>query len=188
VKDFATTNLSIVTADGSTYAFPVEYCSTPALWIYRVPAQQNAAIETYANGILDNPANMRGIKDHAWNINSKVSGIYIKDHIIYYQLEVRNKSSIDYDIDFLRFYIRDKHKGKRTASQENELVPFYVAGNNHLVKANSKNMIVVALEKFTIPDAKYLAIELNEKNGGRHLFMRVSNRKIIRAVALPDLK
>jgi hypothetical protein len=46
----------------------------------------------------------------------------------------------------------------------------------------------IALEKFTIPDAKFLAIQIMEKNGGRHLFMKVNNRKIIRAIPLPDLK
>jgi hypothetical protein len=48
--------------------------------------------------------------------------------------------------------------------------------------------IVVALDKFTIPDAKYLAIEIGEKSGGRNLLMKVSNRKIIKALPLSDFK
>ncbi len=103
-------------------------------------------------------------------------------------MRLNNKSSIDYDIDFLRIYIRDKRRGKRTATQQNELKPLFIAGNTRQVKAGNKNMVVVALDKFTIPNAKYLAIEINEQNGGRHLFMKVGNSKIIRATALPDLK
>ena len=56
------------------------------------------------------------------------------------------------------------------------------------VKANSKSMVVIALEKFTIPDAKYLAIEIMEKNGGRNLTMKVKNNKIIQAIPLADLR
>ena len=188
VKNFEPTNLSVVTADGSIYSFPVEYEASPELMVYHVPALKNTSLETYANGILDNPRTMWGMQDHSWNVSVSVTGIYIKDKIIYYQFRLNNKSSIDYDVDFLRFYIKDKRKGKRTATQENELKPLFVAGNTSQVKAGNQNVIVVALEKFTLPDAKYLAIELNEKNGGRHLLMKVGNSKIIRAIALPDLK
>jgi len=188
VKDFAPTNLSVVTTDGSIYSFPVQFAAEPKLFIYQVPEQKNASIETYANRILDNQRTMWGIQDNSWNVSSGIIGIYIKDNIIYYQLRVNNKSPIDYDIDFLRFYIRDKKHGKRTAVQENELKPLYMSGNTTQVKAGNKNIIVVALEKFTIPDAKFLAIEINERNGGRHLFMKVNNSKIIGAIQLPDLK
>lgn len=188
IKNFEPTNLSVVTADGSIYSFPVFYEATPELMVYNVQPVKDASLETYANGILDNHRTMWGIQDCSWNVSGSVIGIYIKDQIIYYQLRLNNNSSIDYDIDFLRFYIRDKTKGKRTAIQESELKPLFIAGNKRQVKARNKNVVVVALEKFTLPDAKFLAIELSEKNGGRRLFMKVNNSKIIRAIALPDLK
>lgn len=186
-KDFSQTNLSIVTDDGSVYAFTVTY-GEPSIWVYHFPTQRKTSIATYANSILDNPKTMIGIKDASWDMIARVNGIYIKDDVIYYQLDLQNQSSIDYDINFLRFYIRDKKKAKRTAVQETELTPLYVAGNTSQVKANDHNSIVVALDKFTIPDAKFLAIEIGEKNGGRNILMKVGNRKIIRAISLPDIK
>jgi len=48
--------------------------------------------------------------------------------------------------------------------------------------------LVIALEKFTIPDAKFLAIQIMEKNGGSHLSMKIGNKKIMQAIPLPDLK
>jgi hypothetical protein len=63
-----------------------------------------------------------------------------------------------------------------------------VAGNATVVRGDGKNCIVVALEKFTIPDAKYLAIQVMEKNGGRHLLMKINNNKIVQAILLPDLR
>ena len=185
-NNFSETNLSVVTGDGSVYSFAVCY-GNPEVSIYHLPAQVKIAISTYANGILDNPVTMHGIKDASWNMFARVTGIYIKENAIYYQLDLENQSPIDYEIDFLRFYIRDKKKSKRTAIQENELTPLYIAGNNRQVKANNRSVIVVALEKFTIPDAKYLAIEVGEKNGGRRLFMTVKNKNIIKATRLPDL-
>jgi hypothetical protein len=187
-KDFTETNLSVVTEDGSLYSFIVCYNANPGEWVYHLPTQSKTALSTYANGILDNKPTMHGVRDHKWDMLAKIIGIYIKDNVIYYQLQLNNQSPIDYDIDFLRFYIRDKKKGKRTATQENELTPLYIAGNTSQVKANSYNTIVIALEKFTIPDAKYLAVEINEKNGGRHLFMKGNNNKIIKAISLTDMK
>ncbi len=63
----------------------------------------------------------------------------------------------------------------------------YAAGNIGKIMAGSTGTIVTVFEKFTLPDAKFLAIEINEKNGGRHLFMKVKNNKIIKALPLPDL-
>ena len=68
-------------------------------------------------------------------MDAAVIGTYIKNDIIYYQLRIKNHSPIDYDIKVLRFYIRDKKKGKRTAVQENELKPLYVSGNIAQVKS-----------------------------------------------------
>jgi conjugative transposon TraN protein len=187
-KNFSETNLSVVTEDGSVYSFVINYEEKPAVWIYNLPENKKATMATYANGILDNPPTIKGIKDTKWNMGAKVIGIYIKEAVIYYQVELKNESPIDYDIDILRFYIRDKKKGKRTAVQENELKPLYVAGNIVQVKAFNQNVIVVALDKFTIPDAKFLAVQIMEKNGGRHLMMKINNNKILQAVTLPDVK
>ena len=188
IENFPETNLSVVTNDGSVYSFVVNFDNKPPVWIYHLPTNQKETVTTYANGILDNSKTMNGIKDNSWDILAEVAGIYIKDDVIYYQIKLINNSAIDYDIDLLRFYIGDKKKGKRTAVQENELPPLYVAGNTKQIKGTNQNTLAVALKKFTIPDAKYLGIQIMEKNGGRHLFLKVSNKKIVKATPLPDLR
>jgi conjugative transposon TraN protein len=187
-ENFAETNLSVITDDGSVYSFTVNFDNKPSVWVYHLPVKKNETLATYANGILDNPSRMHGIRDNSWGMIARVQGIYIKGDVVYYQLQLFNDSPIDYDIELLRFYIRDKRKGKRTAVQEIELNPLCVAGNINGVVGNGQNSIVVALEKFTIPDAKVLAIQIMEKNGGRHLLLKVSNKKIVEAIPLPDIK
>lgn len=183
----ATTNLSVIVGDGSVYAFTVAYAEHPKQWIYQVPVNKQATIATYANSILDNSRTMRGPKDVKWEIGVNIKGIYIKGDVIYYQLQLHNYSPLDYDVELLKFFIKDKRKGKRTASQENEMVPLYIAGNTKQIKSYNSSVIVVALDKFTIPDAKSLVIQLMEENGGRHLQIKVKNKHILRAIPLPDL-
>jgi hypothetical protein len=102
---------------------------------------------------------------------------------------VKNRSNIDYDIDFLRFYIRDKKQVKRTASQEVEVKPIYAYGDTKKpVKDQSEIDLVYALEKFTIPNAKHLIIEMFEENGGRNLELLIKNRMIVRAKPVPGIQ
>lgn len=187
-QHFPETNLSVVTKDGSIYTFRVNYIEQPESFIYHLPELKTASIETYANGILDNQPSIRGIHSSKWDMATAVTGIYIKDEVMYYQIRLRNNSPIDYDISLLKFYIRDKKKGKRTAVQENELKPLHIAGNTRQVKAYSFSTTTVALDKFTIPDAKLFIIQLMENNGGRHLQMKLKNKHLIKATPLPDLR
>lgn len=186
-KQFAETNLSVVTGDGHVYEFTVNYAAQPSMLVLHLPPSKKATVASYANMILNNPSK-RIIKVEHAGIVTKLSGIYVKDDIIYYQLQIHNHSPLDYDIELLKFHIVDKKKGKRTALQENELVPIYVAGNKSKVKAYSYSVVTVALEKFTIPDAKFLGIQLMEKNGGRHFNLRVYNNQILKAKVLADLQ
>jgi conjugative transposon TraN protein len=179
--NFPETNLSVVTNDGSFYSFTVAYKREPVKWVYELPSKTSFTVASYAKSILNNPQRVHGIRDRKLDMLIKVSGIYIQGNTMYYQLQFDNQGPIDYDIAFLHFYIRDKKKAKRTAVQENEMLPVYVAGNTKAVKANSISKVVIALKKFTIPDAKYFAIEIKEKNGGRHLLLKVHNNKIIKA-------
>jgi conjugative transposon TraN protein len=188
VKNFDPTNLSVVTEDGSLYGFDINYQSDPVHLIYHLPVKDKESASFYAKDILDNKGNMHGIKDHSWGVVSKVKGIYVKDNMIYYQLQIINESPIDYDLDFLHFYLSDKRKVKRTAFQENQIFPVITAGNTKCVKAYSNSIIVAAVKKFTVPDGRQLVIDIHEKDGGRNLIMKVGNKKMIHAAMLPDLK
>jgi conjugative transposon TraN protein len=187
-KDFTETNLSVVTDDGSVYAFAVNYDSKPAVWVHYLPVNRTATISSYANMILDNDKTVKRIKGKQYNMQAGVRGIYVKDNTIYFQLYIINGVPIDYDVDLLRFFIKDKKHSKRTAVQEIEQKPVYITGNYIKVKGNSSTVFVVALEKFTIPDKKYLAVQITEKNGGRHFLFRMANKYIMKSKLLPDLK
>ncbi len=147
VKNFDTTNLTVIIRDGSTYSFTIAYSDTPSILVYKLPAQSSASISAYANDILDNPATMHNRGSNEWGISVRITGIYIKGNTIFYQLVLNNTSPINYDIDFIKFYIKDKKVARRTAVQELELKPLYIAGNYTTVKANDTNTMVVVAGK-----------------------------------------
>ncbi|QEC69272.1 conjugative transposon protein TraN [Panacibacter ginsenosidivorans] len=200
---FRETNLTVITADGKLYTFTVLYDSMPAKTVYNIaePQAVNRNEVSFGSGRM-NPASaeriskrllqarrlVHGIAHDKGDIRAVVSGIYIKENLLFLQLSLENVSSINYDIDFIRFSIQDKKIAKRTAAQQVEMKPVCTAGNNKRVRANSSAVAVFAFEKFTIPDAKSFIIQIGEAGGGRHLQLRVKNRNIIHAVPVDELR
>lgn len=193
-RDFEETNLTVITADGHLYSFLVGYSTHPDLNVVLdrpLPEHRSGITFTdagdYESAVSDaseKAARRKHFlrkKDRAFDITLKLGGIYVVDGLMYFQLELRNDSHIGYDIGQLRFYIRDRKKARRTASQEIELEPLYVRGNTASIAGRSLQTVVVAMRKFTIPDKKYLAVQLMEEHGGRHLELRAGNRALIRS-------
>ena len=194
-ENFTETNLSVITSDGKLYSFILNYSNNPSLLNISftkdttleetVPLLQSenneAQLQLTTERIANEKRVLHGIKDYKYRIKLQLNGIYIKGDIVFYQMEIKNHSNINYDIDMLRFFIHDEKKSKRTASQEIEMRPLYVYGDTSVIKGGLKNILVFALPKFTIPDKKYLSIQLMEKDGGRHLQLRVHNRTIVKA-------
>jgi len=177
--NFSQTNLTVITADGKLYSFLVDYAANSS--ILNIELSKTFSV---FERIAAQKRCLSGPKDKQYDMLLRLSGLYIEQNIIYYQLELQNRSNIPYDVDMLRFFIKDKKQSKRTASQELEQTPLEVYGNTGLIEGRSKRVIVVALPKFTIPNKKLLFIQLTEKNGGRNLQLKIKNRSIIRAKAI----
>ena len=85
--------------------------------------------------------------------------------ILLFRFGLHNRSQIGYTIDFIRFYIQDAKKRKKTAVQQLEQQPLFSFNRPEEVAALSSCDFTVALPKFTIPDKKVLIIEIQERNG-----------------------
>jgi len=107
-----------------------------------------------------------------------------KGGVMFCKLKIENRSQIGYDIEQLRFYIRDNSTIRRMASQEIIQQPLFVNGDTATIKGKSARVWVIALNKFTIPDDKHFEVEMLEKNGGRHLYVKIYNRQLMLAKEL----
>ena len=200
-REFIQTNLTVVTADGKLYSFVLSYNEqSPQLNLsinktkaegqeiyFSDEGRSGEEIEEYSKLAFYDKKKIRGENENKHDIKLQLNGIFIQKDMMYFRIAVRNNSTITYDIDQLRFFIRDIKKVKRTASQEIEILPFYILNDVAAIDEESENTFVFALPKFTIPEEKYLAIQLLEKNGGRHLELDVKNKKIEKVTVLPTL-
>jgi hypothetical protein len=121
------------------------------------------------------------LSDRVFKMSLQVRGIYTREEMIFLQMAISNHSNLDYDVDSIRMYIADKVAPKKGRLQVTALPPLYVYGNLRAIRHKSREMCVIALPKFTLPESKRLVMQVLEKNGGRHLQLQADNFALVRA-------
>jgi hypothetical protein len=137
---------------------------------------------------------LSGKKRSIRNRNSKADGIhfavrniYLKNSALFFELEIRNKTDMDYEVEGFHWWIGDKKRLKATNTQEYQIHPVYRYYEIPSVPAKSRIREVFVLPKFTITDQRILRIEMRENalgNTGRKLTLEVKNKDIIKAGSL----
>jgi conjugative transposon TraN protein len=204
-ENFPETNLTVITADGRLHLFAVRYSRQPAVLAMNalesataqdvndqeLPAiftadMTESQMETYSQSVSALSPMIRLINERSHKMTISLRGIYSQGNVMFFKVQLRNKSNIHYDVDYLRLFIRDTRKAKRTASQELLVKPLLTHGNDKTIRGKSRETIVYVTDKFTIPDSKKLYIEVMEKSGGRHLRLTIKNKTIVDARQLSD--
>lgn len=202
--NFTQTNLSVITVDGKLYSFTVDYTAQPSQLniiiqnniksndsilrqsVLLTSANNEALFQSVATKITETKRR-HGKWDRNGAVTFRLNGIYINRDVLYFRFQLKNNSNVSYDVDNIKFTVKDQRKSKRTATQETEINPVYKFGNFEKVQADSVANAIIALPKFTLPDSKYLFIQVLEKNGGRDLNLVLKNRQIMKAISVNEL-
>ncbi|MDB5119749.1 MAG: traN [Sphingobacteriales bacterium] len=132
--------------------------------------------EVISKQLLDTDHSKTIASNKGNNLKSTLNRILVADDRLFFKINISNESALSYDIDFVKFLIKDLKTAKRTVAQERELKPIYSLNTNNLkILSNSRNSFVFAFNKFNLPSNKGLFIEIYEKNAGRNLVMRIKN-------------
>lgn len=107
-----------------------------------------------------------------------VENIVFDKEELYFVIQVENKSSLDYDLNFLKLSIETRKKGKKKSLQRLYQEPVFKYNLPVKVKENETVKLVYVLPKFSISNDRRAVLELNEKNGERNLKLRISHRFI----------
>lgn len=190
-EGFPQTNLTVVTTDGQFYSFVVDYAGEPSVL--------NLSFVNGAGGkaeIKDRLIDEKVFNEDAVVIKAQprflgtstsgqlmhllLQGIWLKDRMEWFVLRLGNHSLVDYTPDYIRFFVRDRKRGKRTAVQETEITPVY-ADAAHTVTGGQPQKFVFAFQPFTIPSTQELVLQIGERNGGRALVLHVGHRALLKA-------
>ena len=179
--------LEVVNLDGIVYHFPISYSYGRAGKLIRISESPRPeekaipvnAIESISQRIAKNKKFNRVTHDKNSKMKSALGSIAISGNTLFYKIRLSNRSNISYDIDFIRFYVRDLTRAKRTVTQEQEIYPVGSYGLDAPgIEGKSRGTFVFAFNKFPITRDKALFVEVYEKNGGRHLYLKVKQKDI----------
>ena len=209
VRDFEPeTNFSVITNDGRFYSFNVYYSSYPEAMSYDLLTMQKAVDKANGNDVLfeelgNNSPSLAGllletiskndnrivkhIGAKSFGIQFILKGIYIHNGKYYFHTELRNKTNVPFQIDFINFKVVDKKVAKRTVVQERPMIPLRNYKPLDEIGGKLTEQNVFLLDQFTIADDKVLLIEIFEKNGGRHQTLQVENSDLIKARLINDM-
>jgi hypothetical protein len=101
------------------------------------------------------------------------------------EIEAKNKTKLQFDIDQIRFKIVDKNSVKSAVSQDIELTPFYCFNNTDGKIITNKWRNFYVFKKFTYPTQKLFTIEMTEKQySGRKVDLKVEYNQILNSSQL----
>ena len=214
LQDFSReSNLAVITEDGAYYTFNGKYADEPVKlsvemtdFIHDGEAvnRPNNAMEIYMRELgsespllvklimksiyKNDKREIKHIGSKRFGIQYTLKGIYTHNGLLYFHIQLKNSSNVPFDVDYITFKIVDKKVAKRTAIQEQVIMPLRAHNNLTLIGGKRTERVVFTLPKFTIPDDKQLIIELNEKEGGRRQSFVVENADLVRAKVINGLK
>jgi conjugative transposon TraN protein len=182
---FPESNLTVITADGKLYPLIVQYDADPVrlAWYFGDTGSTKAIhpLSAICEKVLKLKYGPPAMKFSSGKVSLQMARWFISGDKLYCKLKFSNRSRIGYDVEQFQLYIRDNVVARRTASQEIIQQPVYVHGDTGTIKAGSSRIWIIVLNKFTIPDDKHFAIEVLEKNGGRHLYLRSFEKQLMNA-------
>lgn len=205
-------NLSVITEDGSYYTFNVKYASEPVKLSIEMADFLHAGYEINKPGnelpvflsdlgsespylvrlIMEtihknNRTKIKHIGSRNFGVQYLLKGIYSHNELLFFHLQLKNASTVSFNMDYLTFKIVDKKVAKRTAMQEQVIIPLRSYNQIVTVAGGKEERTVFCLPKFTIPNDKQLVIELMEKDGGRNQTLTVENSDLVRAEVIDNL-
>ena len=82
---------------------------------------------------------------------------------LYFVIQIENKSTLDYDLNFLNLSIETRQKGKKKSLQRLYQEPIYKHNLPSKIAENKTIRFVYVLPKFSLSNDRRAILELNEK-------------------------
>ena len=193
-----TTNLLVITENDLVFAFDVIYKTDIVKYVYLI-----------ADSMAVNKKNLKSLKITAdlfeKQIHDKImsdtflpripyckrgriilslENIFTDSKKLYLRCKLENTSSIQYNINFMNFF-QTTEKANKAVSDQDITIPLS-APEIKRIAPHASELFVLSCDKFTLENNRMAILEIYEKDGGRHLKIRLTNDLILRAVLLDE--
>ena len=132
----------------------------------------------FSEFIIDRNQRIGRIKKRNSGIALSVENIVFHKEALYFVIEIENASTLDYDLDFLKFYTQTRQQGKKKSIQKLEIAPLYIHRLPVKIPEQQSRRMVFVFPKFSLTKDKQLVLELKERNGERAVTLKIKPRFI----------
>ena len=108
----------------------------------------------------------------------KLNNIHYNKNELYFIYEIKNKSSLDLNIDMITYEISSKSKKLRASAQAIIKTPIYTFQSPKVIKGNSTVKYIAVFDMFTIGRKKVFLISIKENNGERDINLSIAPKQI----------
>lgn len=196
-------NLLIINADGSVFSYIVSYKEQLDKLNHFVPQSESIGFEQpkftensgstnvanlftdktfyyerFCSYLLTRKQKIGSIQKRKNGIVLSLENIVFDKEELYFVIKIENKSSLDYDLNFLDISTQTRKQGKKKSLQRISQLPNFKYDIPTKVAENEIKRMVFVLSKFSLSNDKMVVLELNEKNGERNIKLKVSNKYI----------
>ncbi|MEM7483925.1 MAG: DUF4138 domain-containing protein [Bacteroidota bacterium] len=196
-------NLLVININGSIFSYIVRYKSQLSKLNYFVPKSSSignekpilndtikvAKIEDavdnktfyytkFSSYLLSRKQKIGTIQKRNQGVVLSVENIVFDKEELYFVIRVENKSTLDYDLNFLNLSVETRQKGKKKSLQKLFQEPIFKYNVPSRIREGKVARLVYVMPKFSIGDDRRLVVELNEKDGERDLKLKVSHKYI----------
>ncbi|MGV8135053.1 MAG: conjugative transposon protein TraN [Mangrovibacterium sp.] len=140
-------------------------------------------MKVFAMEVIRQKRTYRNVAAKALGMTAWLNNIFSSGDYFFVDVSFKNDTRIKYDIDLLRFRIRDKRITKATNVQDLELKPVFALYNNPYFQRRYRNVFV--FRKFTCPGNKVLSIRMAEEQvSGRTIDLNIDYSDLLNADTL----
>lgn len=196
-------NLLVINKNGTIFSYIVRYKSQLTKLNYFVPKASSIGNERpvvndttevtkiedsvdnktfyytkFSSFLLDKRQRIGKLQKRNEGIVLSINNIVFDKEELYLVIEIENKSTLDYDLNFLNLSVETRQKGKKKSLQKLFQEPIFKHKLPQKITEGEVVRLVYVMPKFSISNDRRLVVELNEKKGERDLKLNVSHKYI----------
>lgn len=196
-------NLLVINRNGSIFSYIVRYKTLLSKLNYFIPMANSIGNEKpkVANSIQTEPSK-KSIDNNTYyyqkfcaylldrrqylgryirrndGVILRLENIVFDKEELYFVIQIRNNSTLDYDLNFLNLSIETRQKGKKKSLQRLYQKPIFKHHLPSKIVVNETVRFIYVMPKFSLSNDRMVILELNEKDGERNIDMKISHKYI----------
>ena len=196
-------NLLVIDARGSVYSYILKYKKQLSRLNYFIPQTESIGTEKpipidsakiaihkkkltskksyyqkFSSYLLSKKQRIGRIKTRSQDIILSIENIVFNKKELYFVIQIENKSSLDYDLNFLDLSIQTRQRGKKKSVQRLQKEPVFQYTVPAKIGKKQTVKLVYIFPKFSLSKDRRAVLELNEKDGERNIALKISHRII----------